>query len=82
MAGFDLLIDFLVGVTLDETLQASLALPEYLVTLLLASGRTLVGAEEAARRAASLRTALWLLMSGTRRGCEWPGALQSCRNAP
>ena len=42
----------LVGVTLDETLLVSLALPEYLVSLLLASGRTLVGAEEAARRAA------------------------------
>ena len=52
MAGFDLLIEYLVGVTLDETLLVSLALPEYLVSLLLASGRTLVGAEEAARRAA------------------------------
>ena len=57
MTGFDLLIKFLVGVTLDETLLVSLALPEYLVSLLLASGHTLVSAEEAARRAASLRTA-------------------------
>ena len=49
MAGFDLLIDFRFGVTLEETLPASLSLPEHRASLLIASGRTLVGAEEAAR---------------------------------
>ena len=48
MPGFDLLVDFRFGGTPGETLPASLPLPEHQVSLLLASGRTLVGAEEAA----------------------------------
>ena len=55
--------------TLEETLPASLAVPEHRTSLLLASGRALGGADEAARRAASTRpctrtcTAAWWLLT-------------------
>ena len=74
----DLLIDFRIVVTLEETLPASLAVPEHRASLLLASGRALGGADEAARRAASTRpctrtctAAWWLLTRG--RACVMSG---------
>ena len=64
-----------------ETLPASLALPEHQVSLLLASGRVLVGADEAARCAVSTRpctrtctAAWWLLTRGiSGRACVMSG---------
>ena len=74
----DVSIDFRIGVTLEETLSASLAVPEHRASLLLASGRALGGADEAARRAASTRpctrtctAAWWLLTRG--RACVMSG---------
>ena len=55
--------------TLEETLPASLAVPEHRASLLLASGRALGGADEAARCAASTWpctrtcTAAWWLLT-------------------
>ena len=77
----DLSIDFRIGVTLEETLPASLAVAEHRASLLLASGRTLGGADEAARRAASTRpctrtctAAWWLLTRGiSGRACVMSG---------
>ena len=74
----DLSIDFRIGVTLEETLSASLAVPEHRASLLLASGRALGGADEAARCAASTRpctrtcTAAWWLLTRDR-ACAMSG---------
>ena len=88
MPGFDLLIDFRFGETLEETLPASLAVPEHRASLPLASGRALGGADEAARCAASTRpctrtcTAAWWLLTRDR-ACVMSGqgqrsAIRTC----